>query len=108
MHFYRAYGLSVQSELPLPELSPGSASEPDVVIRFGELRHLEPPVNGARGYVHVGATEARCGWPEVGAFHVRGGREIVVDPAPGTDPGYVRLVLLGTILAILLHQRGFL
>jgi hypothetical protein len=42
----------------------------------------------------------------VGAFLVREGREIVVDPLPGVEERVVRLFLLGTTLAVLLHQRG--
>jgi hypothetical protein len=44
----------------------------------------------------------------VGAFLVRHGREIVIDPAPGVEERLLRLSLLGPALALLLHQRGFL
>jgi hypothetical protein len=42
----------------------------------------------------------------VGAFLVRGGREMVVDPAPGVEDRVLRLSILGPALALLLHQRG--
>src|SRR2546421_132869 len=42
----------------------------------------------------------------VGAFLVRGGREIVVDPAPGVEARVLRLSILGPAFGLLLHQRG--
>lgn len=39
---------------------------------------------------------------------VRGGNEIVVDPSPELDERLLRLLLLGPVLAVLLHQRGHL
>jgi ABC-type glutathione transport system ATPase component len=42
----------------------------------------------------------------VGAFLVRGGREIMIDAVPGVDARTLRLSLLGPALALVLHQRG--
>jgi hypothetical protein len=39
-------------------------------------------------------------------FLVRGGREVVIDPEPGSDPDHVRHLLLGPVLAQALWQRG--
>jgi hypothetical protein len=45
-------------------------------------------------------------WPEFGAFAVRGGTEITVDPAPIAREQDLRVAVLGPALAVLLHQRG--
>jgi hypothetical protein len=45
-------------------------------------------------------------WKGVGTCLVRDGREIVVDPAPDVEERVLRLFILGTIFAMLLHQRG--
>ncbi|MBK9713270.1 MAG: serine kinase [Kouleothrix sp.] len=47
-------------------------------------------------------------WRGVGSLLVRGGREIVVDPACGVEERVLRLFLLGGALGLLLHQRGLL
>ena len=52
--------------------------------------------------------EAHYFWSGVGAFCVRGGAEIVMDPAPEVDEDGLRLTLLGPLLATVLHQRGHL
>lgn len=52
--------------------------------------------------------DVRLSFEGVGAFRVRGGREIVVEPWPEVDEAILRLSLLGPALAVLLHQRGLL
>jgi hypothetical protein len=42
----------------------------------------------------------------LGAFAVRDGAEVVVDPAPGADDGTLEAMLHGTVVALLLAQRG--
>jgi hypothetical protein len=45
-------------------------------------------------------------WPRAGFFEARAGREIVVEPAPGASVRKLEALLLGPMLAVLLHQRG--
>jgi hypothetical protein len=107
---YVAYGLSIHSVLPLPELvareGPG-----DVVIRWGDGNRLplETSAEGQAGsYFRATARETYLFWEDMGAFSVRDGREIVIDPAPGVEERELRLVILGAALGALLRQRGYL
>src|ERR1044072_8019522 len=100
VNFYSAYGLTIQSVLPLPELTPLAEAEPDVVIRFGKLdtpSFINPACNDD-SYFAEG--EAYLYWKQIGTFLVREGREIVIDLNPGVDKSLVRLPLLGTVLAV--------
>lgn len=110
MFSYVAYGLRIHSALPLPELvadeAAATGSEADVIIRFGKIRAVPFETNGAARYIHVIAGEVYLFWQGIGSFLVRGEREIVIDPAPGVEERVLRLFLLGTTLAMLLHQRG--
>ncbi|MBI3351136.1 MAG: serine kinase [Nitrospirae bacterium] len=47
-------------------------------------------------------------WKEIGAFLIREGREIIFQPVPGAEEHLLRLFILGPVLAVILHQRGFL
>jgi len=110
MHLYSAYGLSVRSSLLLPELtSPAGAIRPvDVTIRLGRVRRRPPQLDPA-GFGFWSTGDEACHVLEkVGAFLVRAGREIVIDPAPGVEDRLIRLSLLGPALGLLLHQRGLL
>jgi hypothetical protein len=105
LHSYSAYGLTIRSSFELPELVPGDGA-PDVVIEPGavpRMRHERGP-GGSRFW--ASGDEMCHVVDEVGAFLVRGGREIVVDASPGVDSRLVRLSLLGPALGLLLHQRG--
>lgn len=108
MFSYTAYGLGIHSILPLPELVPAETAAADVVIRLGEVE-LPPPQDGnARDYAWVTSGAVGLFWENVGAFLVREGREVIVQPAPQSREQVLRLLLLGPILTVLLRQRGFL
>ena len=107
---YSAFGLSIVSELALPEL-PEAAFElgvsADVHIRLGAVpstlegaREVEPGVLARPGVLLIDAGESR--------FLVREGREIVVHPGNGAADRDVRLYLLGSAMGAILHQRGML
>ncbi len=110
VHFYSAYGLTVRSGLALPELRPADAatSTVDVEVRCEALPPPPPFPDGEARYRYVEprATETYFAWKGLGAFLVREGREIVVDPHPDAPADELRLPLLGVVLGILLHQRG--
>ena len=111
-YLYQSFGLIIRSTLPLPELLPwedggaGVEREPDVTIRIEKMPCPSEAVGGARRYIRPAPEGIYLGWGDVGEFLVRGGREIIVAPAPGVDESLLRLFLLGTTMAVLLHQRG--
>jgi hypothetical protein len=112
MYHYVAYGLGIRSALPLPELmsqiAPHGALSGEIAVRLGPVRRSPPQVDAA-GFGFWATADEACHFVEkVGAFLVRGGREIVVDPVPGVEERLLRLSLLGPAMALLLHQRGLL
>ena len=106
MPSYRAYGLQIDSELVLPELVAGEG-EAEVTIRFGAVTGSRAETAGRGWAFHATPEGVVLSWSGVGAFLVRDGREIVMDPLPGVEERVLRLFLLGTTLAVLLHQRGW-
>ena len=112
MYRYVAYGLDVCSELQLPELPSGDprpgAERGEVNLRLGAVPRLPSELNAAGAGFWATADEACHFVEKVGAFLVRGGRDIVVDPIPGVEDRVLRLSILGPAMALLLHQRGLL
>ena len=111
MYFHRTYGLNIQTDLLLPELGPEkvptlSKDQVDVVVRFGKAGSLPAAVNGVGRYIQSTPEGIQLRWDNIGAFLVRNGREIIIEPAPGVEESLLRLFILGTSLAMLLHQRG--
>jgi hypothetical protein len=98
LNLYSGFGLILASDFELPELPRGEGT-PDVVIRrdcVPVVRRVASPDDELRVFRFAGA------------FRIRNGREIVVDPLPEATPVAIRLVLLGTVMAFLLRQRGWL
>jgi len=102
---YRTCGMVLSSVLALPELE-SAEGPPDVAVSWGAVpRSLEAP--RVRGLSH----EARPGQflfeiAGVARYIVEGGTRVTIEPFAGASEATVRLFLLNTVLAILLHQRG--
>ena len=109
---YSAYGLSIKSQIQLPELltnDQADVSEIDVHIRIGRVSQdgLEDGTQVAP-VLWVSQSELWFQVPDVARFLVRDGQEITIDPAPGIDEESLRLFLLGSAFGALLIQRGHL
>lgn len=96
---YAVFGLTLESELPLPELLPAPTDAPtDVVLRFGDA-----------GDTHaISPDEVTLVIPKVGSYRIRGGNEISIAPREGASDRNLRLFALGSALGAIIHQRGLL
>ncbi len=103
-HLYRAYGLNITSDIAFPELLPGSPNDAvDLTIR---RLAIERPLPAKAQVFEFGETLQKLDWPSIGKFDIRGTDEIVVDPNPDVPEALVRIPLLGSVMAALLHMRG--
>ncbi|MGY2875589.1 hypothetical protein ACVW00_002779 [Marmoricola sp. URHA0025 HA25] len=105
---YRCYGLTIDSEIPLPDLGPAAApgTAPDVTVRRVSLG--DPPASATLLPLGLWRDAADIGLvvPGTGSILVRDGREILVDATADADPATVRLFVLGTAMGALMMQRG--
>lgn len=113
VHWYRAYGLLVRSELDLPEFLRAAPDKHDIAIRIAPDAAAQWAASGAgeaEAYTFVSAPDRGFVMraPGVCDYWVRDGCEIALTPAPDSDPVSVRLFLLGSALGMAFHQRGFL
>ncbi len=107
MAVYRVYDLNLRSELELPAL-PRAEGRPDAMLRLGSVRARTEAVPKGPGCFAIDARRIFLYYPKAGAILVQDGREIVVEPAEEGDRGFLRTLLLGQGLGLLLHQRGLL
>src|SRR4051812_25201168 len=101
---YQLFGLTVRSEIQLPELFLTTGKvDPDVTIRRASFTEVtsEPGLQADRSGLVLTI-------PDVARYRIEGGREIVVDSGPEVPERNVRLYLLGSAFGALLHQRGLL
>lgn len=111
---YLCYGLTIDSELDLPELLMPTAglaagAPSDVTIKFGEVAREGLP-NGKQLGPFLWVTDQSL-WlqaPNVARFLISDGNQIIIDPVDGIDEDSIRVFLLGSGLGVLLFQRGLL
>ncbi|WP_299407095.1 hypothetical protein [Acaryochloris sp. IP29b_bin.148] len=108
MYFYQAYGLRLQSELCFPELLAMQDSSADVVIHLGHVDRSRLASTDSGVMRYITADEVSYYWKDVGAFTARKGNEIILDPDPQVEEDLLHLPILGILLALILHQRGYL
>lgn len=106
---YRAFGLTIASELALPELiSAGKdAGQADVSIINADLTHMWRELRSEEFYT-VMESAVYFHFPGIGLYEIRDGKQIAVSSYPNADPDVVRLYVLGTCMGTLLLQRGIL
>lgn len=112
---YMAYGLTIASELELPELltststSTSDADAAELEISYGQISTADLDAGTQISpFVWVSDDTFWLHVPGVARFSVSGGSRIVVMPFPGVDQASVRVFLLGSVLGAVLFQRGLL
>jgi hypothetical protein len=103
---YRAYGLNIQSEIPLPEL-PCILEEPEVCIREGKIEEAWNRTKRVRDFIKT-SDGVLLSWRRLGRFLIRDGSEVLVELVPGADKMLVRHLILGPVLGVLNFQRGIM
>lgn len=107
---YFAFGLSIRSDIPLPELSTSELTgrEPDLTIRLESCgRPLPPEGTGVVIDLDPGG-DHYLAWPGVAAFRFHGVGRIDVQPYPGISTELLAFPLLGPVFGLMLHLRGAL
>lgn len=103
------YGLTVSSDLDLPELQPAQLGAAiDVVIKQGPVDEVavRDPSN-IHHYVDGHPDCLRLNIPGIMRMDVQGGTRITCHRHAGVEDDEVRLYLLGSGLGAILMQRGF-
>ena len=95
----------------MPELAPGTGGDADLTIVEGqiggELADAERPVKfGFRE--SDGGQRDLMSWHDVADFEIVGDDRIVYSGAPDSGDALVSLPMLGPVMAVLLHRRGYL
>lgn len=107
-HHYRVYGLDITSELELHELAPCGPFKEDVTIRFGKVPEHLPKVKGSGVLFEATANDFLFKFKGIGRYRVQDGKRILIQADNEAHPEEIRLVLLGSCIGALLHQRGML
>jgi hypothetical protein len=105
MYSHSAYGLTIHSEVALPELRPGGETF-DVVIRSGPVSGPPPgALESTMRWLAGTADDLTIWWSFFGSVRIRAGREVTFDPRPNLDQRSIRTIIMGSVMGVLLLQR---
>lgn len=105
---YYAFGLTVRSEIPLPELiarADDRDAAADVSIVVSDLSGLWERHAGERKYTAADEQRVMFRIPGSAIYCIEGGDRIAVSPMAGSDEDEIRLYILGTCMGAALLQR---
>ena len=106
---YIVAGLTVRSEIELPELVPlvSSNDVPDIEIRFGSVPESLPHATRATFESEIAENDVLLKIPDVARYFIKTGCEILVEATPNVHAKDLRLYLLGSALGAVYLQRGY-
>lgn len=110
LNSYRIGPLVYLTDLLLPELPPAApeAGDRPVHIRLGRAPASLPAPLATTKDCEASDTEFLLRLPGIATYWVRNGEEILVDREAGAPELDVRSYLMGSLFAVLCHQRGLL
>lgn len=105
---YKAFGLTITSDLELPELIVASdrAGMADVEIKMEDITGEYLDLSGGPNDFVVKENVVMFQIPDVATFAIQEGNKIKVAPANDADEDEVRLLVLGTCMGSILMQRN--
>lgn len=103
---YRAFGMYIETKLPLPMLDTCPPHDnPDLLITADEIPRSSPGGILVKRHAHIKGLEAWLNFTGVGRFWVNNGREIRTTPVPERDDQDWYFHLLGPAFLCALTQR---
>ncbi|ASN05982.1 aldolase [Virgibacillus necropolis] len=107
---YKAFGLSISSDFPLPELPQLNTDEEltDIGIHYADLLNMWSKLSEKNKYLVVKKDFVLFHVPDTAIFLIQKGNKVFVSPINGSKEAQIRLYILGTCMGALLMQRQIL
>lgn len=107
---YRAFGLSILSDFPLPELPEiyGTKEKAEIKITISDLSVQWDELAEPNRYFVVKENIVMFNIPGLATYCIKDGNKIIVSPMERSNEDQVRLYVLGSCMGALLLQRKIL
>lgn len=109
---YRLFGLDLQSCIALTGLDEVDFAQPDVVVSFGDIDAAladlqDAPITEYKTW-RASAKFFELTVPGIGRYLATGGNSVLIEPEVGADARDLSAFFMGSGMAAILQQRGFL
>ena len=105
-YYYKIYGISLESELQLPSLVSSKGAEAEVCIKYGKLPSHLPSIREKGLYFESSPNDFLFKFQHIAKYRIQNGTRIEIEIFDDSRLELVKMILLGTVMGILLHQRG--
>jgi hypothetical protein len=108
--FYKSFGLTIASEIALPELAQINQDEGkyDVFVEVSDVSSKWCDSTAKQSGFFVDTNLVMFQILGTATFCIKGGNKIIVSPMKGSEEDKIRLYILGTCMGVLLMQRKVL
>ena len=110
-NFYKAFGLTIKSAIPLPELRQLKdclEHHNEVTISYGDLVAEKNTYLKENNYFYIAKDLCLFHIPNVAIFSINKGEEIIISPYDQANNDQIRLYVLGSCMGAVLMQRNIL
>lgn len=108
MNSYFSNGIHIESEIHFPELHNAGGAKPELEIKYGSVPRKLNDAVFEQGPYQISPTSVLLDAAGVARYLVCGSTSILVDPYPGADENVVRMFILSSVLAVVLHKKAIL
>jgi hypothetical protein len=105
-YYYKVYGLILESEIEIPEVPEIIKSEPNATIKIGTVPDKLNDTLGKGVLYELTKKDFLFKLERIAKYRVQSGEIITIQPEVDANLNEIRLFLLGSVFAALLHQKG--
>ena len=106
-YLYRVYGLNIESEIKMPELSKlDKDSNIDAKINYGTVS------DEIKDFIKMGYManyQKQDMWfniPDLAIYHITNGNQVIIEPYENADNQLIKVYILGSVLGMVLLQNN--
>ncbi len=104
---YFGFGLHILSQIEFPEFLPANFELEDIYIRSEKMPET---LNNYPDYDRIFSNASDEGYflniPHIGRYFASNGKNAIIEPYAGADPGSIRMFFMSNVMAALLVQRN--
>lgn len=108
MHRYRAFGLTIGSDVRLDELAaqPDETAPVDLRIVRSDRGEMITPLDQHARFDFEGPNGVEMMWPGAASIRIENSSLVHIEPFDGVPENYLAFPLLGPVMGWMLHMRG--